>query len=170
MKIQKGFTLVELLIVVAIVALIAAIAVPGLLRSRMAANESSAIASLRAIVSAETAYSSGCGQNRYATALATLGLVGPGGAQPFLAPELAAAAPEKSGYRFGAAAGAGAVASGPDCNGTATATGYYVSAVPVAFGTSGMRAFAVNTAGTIWQAPSAAAPAEPFGAPSTPIQ
>lgn len=54
----KGFSLIELLIVVAIILIIAAIAIPNLLRARMAANESSAVATIRSINSAEVTYNS----------------------------------------------------------------------------------------------------------------
>jgi prepilin-type N-terminal cleavage/methylation domain-containing protein len=55
---QKGFSLIELLIVVVIILVIAAVAIPNLLRSRMSANEASAVASMRTMITAEIIYSS----------------------------------------------------------------------------------------------------------------
>ncbi len=77
MRKPNGFSLIELLIVVAIILIIAAIAIPNLLRARIAANEASAVSSIRTIVSAEATYQLAYPTVGFADTLAQLG---PGGA------------------------------------------------------------------------------------------
>jgi prepilin-type N-terminal cleavage/methylation domain-containing protein len=169
LKREGGFTLVELLIVVAIIGILAAIVTAQLIRARAAANESATISALRAIASAQVAYSQSCGASAYAATLPTLGSPAPGVA-PFISLDLTLnAVIVKSGYSITMAPGLGAVAGNPDCNGLPTTDTFYATAQPTSLNISGARSFAVATPGTIWQVFAGAPPTEPFGAPATPL-
>jgi prepilin-type N-terminal cleavage/methylation domain-containing protein len=156
-KSSRGFSLIELLIVVAIILIIAAIAIPNLLRSRIAANQASAVGSLRTLNTAEVTYAT-----TYNTGYsATLGNLGPpaAGSNPVataagLIDEVlsgtgvtggspAATQSAKSGYGFTYSAGA------TDTSGRINT--YSIIATPISVGTTGTNFYYTDQSGVIRQ-------------------
>jgi type IV pilus assembly protein PilA len=133
---QKGFSLIELLIVVAIILIIAAIAIPNLLRAKIAANQASAVGSLRTLNTACIEFSTSYGQ--YPSALAALGPVGSGTASSTSADliDSVLAGGTKSGYTFSYTAGA-------------SNQSYSITATPITAATTGQNMYYTDQTGVI---------------------
>jgi len=132
---NDGFSLVELLIVVAVILIVAAIAIPNLIRARIAANESSAVSSVRTIMTAESAYNTTYPNFGYAAALTNLAgspPCTPSSANACLVDSILASG-VKAGYSFNAVGGT------PSPLGANTS--FYVGAAPSAPNVSGIRRF-----------------------------
>ena len=146
---DRGFSLIELLIVVAIILIIAAIAIPSLISAKIAADDGSAVGSLRAINSAQIAYASAFPTVGYASTVAALGPPGAGGCTSpssanaclidWVVSHATTAATAKSGYYFGM----GVVTA----NGTNV--GYTVGGAPASFNRTRVRGFCSNEDGVL---------------------
>jgi prepilin-type N-terminal cleavage/methylation domain-containing protein len=164
---EQGFTLIELMIVCAVLGVIAAIAGTRLMRARMSANEASAVASLRVINSGQASYAASCAAGGYAVDLADLAKVPPGGVQGFVSVDLNANGARKSGYEFTLSRSAEpdtADVTVPTCNAAAStpATGYQANADAIS--TLAGRFFATDKRATIFHDTAALANPIPSGA------
>ena len=148
----SGFTLVEILFVIAIIGIISAMALPRLLMAKQAADASSAIASLRTINSSQAGYSMSCGNGFYAPDLTVLAAIPPGGNSAFISPDLSySVSPVKSGYTF-QLTGTASPAAPATCNGVvagAAAKSFKAGADPGV--PTNYRYFATNSAHTIYE-------------------
>ena len=131
---EAGFTLIDMLFVIALIGLLSTLAIPGLMRARGAAQSSSALGTMRVLNSAQISYAISCGLGFYSPDLPTLAKIPPGAKEGFVAPELASGPTFiKSGYSF-SMAGTAVPGAPATCNGLgagASAAGYALVADPL---------------------------------------
>jgi type IV pilus assembly protein PilA len=147
---QRGFSLIELLIVVAIILIIAAIAIPNLMRARIAANQASGLSNLRTITSASIIYWSTYG-NGYPPDLVTFGGIGaPNCNGAMLLDETLTVPPfQKSGYQLDYKPQGAPILNSPAGCGAPGFNGYLVTSVPVTVGSTGQTSYCSDEPGVI---------------------
>jgi type II secretory pathway pseudopilin PulG len=161
-----GMTILELVIIIAIMLVLATLAARAVFRAKLSAQETSAIASLRLIATAQFHFSTACGSGGYSPTLGRLAIPPKGSTEAFLEPGMAQDPTVLlGGYQFLTRPGAGARLTLLDCHGLPTQSSFYASAAPVGESV-GTRAFALNQAAEIWVAGGLIPPQEPFGRPS----
>jgi prepilin-type N-terminal cleavage/methylation domain-containing protein len=141
---SSGFTLLELLVVLAIVALLASVAVAGYRQARIRGAEASAVSTLNYINQAQFLYMQSCGKQRYAPTLVALGSPAPGDEHGFLSPDLAVSDPlQKSGYIF-EMTGTQATEGDQTCTGLVPLERYKVTADPTTPMSTGNHYYGTN--------------------------
>jgi prepilin-type N-terminal cleavage/methylation domain-containing protein len=141
---SRGFTLIELMIVIAIIGILMAVAFTEYRGMQAKGNEASALSSMRSIAIAQWQFALTCGNTKYAATLPSLGQPVPSTGHAFLSPDLSLPNSfEKSGYTFQMAAKP-LDNTPPACNGAPVADGYAATADPVKPGVSGSAYFGVN--------------------------
>jgi hypothetical protein len=150
---EAGFTLIDLLFVIALIGLLSTLAIPGLMRAKGAAQSASAIGTIRVVNSAQLSFAITCGLGFYSPDFGTLGVKPPSSVDAFLAPEMATTPTFiKSGYTFSMAGVAlpGAPASCNGLNAGEAASGYALVADPLDVSPPA-RYLASNSDGSIWE-------------------
>jgi prepilin-type N-terminal cleavage/methylation domain-containing protein len=151
---HDGFSLIEVLLVVTMVGILAAISLPAVGRARAAAAEASTIGSLRTLNASQISYATGCAGGFYAPSIAWLATPASGTAV-FVGPGFNADIVDREGYRIRFTAGPVAAAAPTTCNGLAAGMAvqsYFVAADPLQIGpTFGTRHFGTNSGVTIYQ-------------------
>jgi type II secretory pathway pseudopilin PulG len=151
---EAGFTLIDMLFVVALIGLLCSLAIPGLMRAKGAAQAASALGTVRLINSAQLSYAISCGLGFYAPDLPSLGTPPPGATEGYLPPELSSDFTFiKSGYTF-SLAGTPLVGAPPTCNGLGSgesAPGYAMVGDPLDVTIALPRFFGSNSDGVIYE-------------------
>ena len=151
-KSEDGFTLIDVMFVIALIGLISTLAIPGVMRARGAAQSASALGTLRVVNSAQLSFAITCGLGFYSPEFQTLGVKPTGALDAFLPPELAAGPTFiKSGYNF-SMAGTPLPGAPASCNGLMigeAAPGYAIVADQL--GPDGARFFGSNADGVIYE-------------------
>ena len=151
MRDSRGFTLVELLLVIAIIGILATISIANYQYARLRGSETAAVGALSAINKAQFTYMQTCGRQKFAPSLTSLGKPNPGSNVPFLSPDLTSADQiEKSGYRI-QMSGTQVLEPLQTCTGDTPLESYQITADPLVENTTGKRYYGTNVTLVIYE-------------------
>jgi type II secretory pathway pseudopilin PulG len=164
----------ELMLALTLLAIVAAATYPSLTRARAASIETSTIASVRTLVSAQAVYAASCGAGLFAPSVAWLRRPGPQGREAFVGPEFTGDVTDRMGYRLRFTAGPGVATAGKTCNGVAAGKAvrdYFVAADPLSMTgpVARGRHFGANASGSVYASTKRVRPVY-IGAPPAPAK